>query len=381
MQSVLDSLCRCFGEPVNLRPGDLDHHLANTPATTNHSTTAGSTPLTPHAPAPATPDAKRRTKNMKLQEEQWDALFDCNAATANAVHCVGGGNGGAHSDSTASGKPPAAPRREDLSLEQAQAVAKAKLAANGNNSPNTTAQSSSQQPYYHQQQQQQHPSSSSHRHPNTPTQPRRKRASPEDIFRSKKNTHPNGNNTHNGGTSTPHRPKDAFSRFLTNNPVLANSLCFATPVRDPADEEPETAPDNNSVVSDTNTLNTAEDTITSTLYYEQVKLAGLKQKNPPMPLFGAYEVKPSDDIRKVVTCESYSSAKMKDWVLQNPEMLRVDPMESHRHRSSSNKQSSSKPKKNNKSKRLSGAAAAAVDEDEIPPDMVNSSSESTGRSV
>ena len=345
MKSVLDSLCRCFGEP-SLRPGDMEH-LADTPAVQQ--------PQTPGSqPAPATPDAKRRTKNMKLQEEQWDALFDCNAATTNAVHCVGGGTVAA--EPTSSGKH--ASRREDLTLEQAQAVAKAKLAANGNATAPPPPQQNSQY--------------------RTPTQPKRKRTTPEDIFRSKKNPN-SGHNNSNGSAANP-RPKDAFSRFLTNNPVLANSLCFATPIRDPADEEAD-VPDSNSVVSDTNTLNTAEDTITSTLYYEQVKLAGLKQKNPPMPLFNAYEVKASDDIRKVVTCESYSSAKMKDWVLQNPEMLRVDPMESHQQFGKSKVTPSSKPMKKKNSKRLSGTTPAPVDEDEIPPDMVNSSSESTGRSV
>ena len=354
MQSFLDSLCRCFGEPVIHANHEDDHIVASYSGHRRQRPTSSQ-------PAPTTPDAKRRTKTMKLQEEQWDALFDCNAVGSTAVPCKGRGTNrnndlleGNPASTSGVGKPPAIPSREDLTVEQAQAVAKAKLAVGG--SP----------------QHQQTP----------PHQTKRKRASPEDIFRSRKNTSPVNNGS---GSSNSYRPKDPFSTFLSNNPVLANSLCFATPVRDPADDEEPDIHESNSFVSDTNTLNTAEDTITSTLYYEQVKLAGLKQKNPPMPLFGAYEVKPSDDIRKVATCESYSSAMMKDWVLQNPEMLKVEPLESNRRNSSQTYHNRAPPKtilsKKKKNKRLSEAAAAAVEELDSPPDMVNSSSESTGRSV
>jgi len=74
--------------------------------------------------------------------------------------------------------------------------------------------------------------------------------------------------------------------------------------------------DGNSVVSG-NTLNTAEDTITSTLYYETTKLAGLHQKSPPMPLFNNFQVEPSDDINRIVASHSHSSAKMIDLVRES----------------------------------------------------------------
>lgn len=296
MQTMLDSLCRCFG--TALPSGDTDLLVA-TPA----SATAQQAQEFSPQPSATTPDAKRRTKNMKLQEEQWDALFDCKMAGAR--------NCGIRQSSPA--KQVSISTSDFGTVEQAQAVAKAKLAAGERSVP-----------------------------------PKRKRASPDDIFRSKKSSE---------AAENP-RTNDAFSRFLTSNPVIANSLCFANPVRD-SNEEKDFAHDNNTVVSDCNTLNTAEDTITSTLYYEQVKLAGLKQKNPPMPLFGAYEVKESDDIRKVVAGESYSSLKMKEWMRQNPEMLLVEPHDPL-HKLPSNKQ---------------------FGKDEILPEMVNSSSESTGCSV
>jgi hypothetical protein len=56
------------------------------------------------------------------------------------------------------------------------------------------------------------------------------------------------------------------------------------------------------VVSDTNSVNnsTAEDTMTSTVYYETTKLAGLFQKSPPMPLFKNHCVHERDDIHKIL---------------------------------------------------------------------------------
>lgn len=118
---------------------------------------------------------------------------------------------------------------------------------------------------------------------------KRKRCMPNEIFRSKNKK----------------AAANPFSRFLSNHPVIANSLCFATPIRDSDDD------DNNSVVSESNTLNTAEDTITSTQYYEQVKLAGLKQKNPPMPLFNSSQIETGDEIRQVLSFSAGASASRK----------------------------------------------------------------------
>lgn len=88
--------------------------------------------------------------------------------------------------------------------------------------------------------------------------------------------------------------------------MIANSLCFATPIRGSHEND-----DNNSVVSDSNTLNTAEDTMTSTVYYEQVKLAGLQQKNPPMPLYGTHQIDDSQEIRQIVAQAKYQAMSPK----------------------------------------------------------------------
>lgn len=131
-------------------------------------------------------------------------------------------------------------------------------------------------------------------HKSTSRNYKRKRScSKVDIFRSKQNPSTTNSNP--------------FSRFISNNPVIINALCFANPVRDSVD-----LCDAGSVVSESNTLNTAEDTITSTLYYEKTKLAGLKQKNPPVPLFNCFAVDADDDIRQIVKTHSHSSVKLLD---------------------------------------------------------------------
>lgn len=109
--------------------------------------------------------------------------------------------------------------------------------------------------------------------------------SKDDIFRNKKASA---------------QDENPFSRFLSNHPVVMRSLCFATPIRDSDDEQDDAA----SVVSESNTLNTAEDTITSTVYYERTKLAGLEQKSPPMPLFHSQSV---NDVAQLNTARSRSS--------------------------------------------------------------------------
>lgn len=126
----------------------------------------------------------------------------------------------------------------------------------------------------------------------------RKRRRSKDIFRAKR--------------PAPEQP-GPFSRFLSNNSVLANSLCFATPVKD-SHSDPPSPERHNSMLSDTNTLNTAgEETVSSTVYYETTKLAGLSQKSPPMPLFDRFQVEPCDEIRRIVATRSHSSHCALDW--------------------------------------------------------------------
>ena len=130
---------------------------------------------------------------------------------------------------------------------------------------------------------------------------RRRSGSRDGIFRSKREPAPDAN---------------PFSRFLSCNPAVMNSLCFATPVQGDSFDF-----DAASVVSDSNTLNTAEDTITSTLYYETTKLAGLKQNSPPMPLFNSHAVEAQDEIHRIVASRSHNSVNMLTTYKQHPDDL------------------------------------------------------------
>lgn len=132
---------------------------------------------------------------------------------------------------------------------------------------------------------------------NPPRYSRSKRKRPEkardEIFRSK---------------DLPPEPRSAqsiqtpFSRLL--HPSLA--MCFATPIRGTEEEADETRSVDN---SDAGTLNTCEDTITSTVYYES-KLAHMTETRPPMPLFNQFKVGQKDEIRTVMTKDSHSSVNM-----------------------------------------------------------------------
>lgn len=241
MQSVIDSLCRCFGStPMNPDMMDIE---------------ASSIVPSQEKQVPATPDMRRRTRSLALQDKQWDALFFSDPAPTQSR------TSSLHLD-----------EGSVIAIEQAQALAKAKLAAN----------------------------------PSRVRAHKRKRSSSKDeIFRNKR---PDRAENASG------QQYNVFSRFLSSHPVIAQSLCFATPIKD-SNDEPDEVPmaDNNSVVSG-NTLNTAEDTISSTVYYENTKLAGLQQKTPPMPLFNSFQVDERDDIHHIVATHSHSSAMLRDLV-------------------------------------------------------------------
>jgi hypothetical protein len=241
LQTFVDSLCQCFGTSPG-PPHQRSQHAASTGVNTYRSQEAPHTPgLTSSAPStPSTPEMKRRTRSLALKDKQWDALF------------------AAPTDKQRSTSLQPRPSKNPTVEEHAQAVAEAKRSA-------------------------------ATRKPRRGYPCKRKRSrSKEEIFRSKKEAV-----NHN-----------AFSRFLSNNPALMKSLCFATPIHDSRDL------DAASVVSDSGTLNTAEDTITSTLYYETTRLAGLKQTNPPMPLFDSHAVEEQDDIHQIVNSHSHSSVKL-----------------------------------------------------------------------
>jgi len=237
MQSVMESLCRCFGTTPLTTSAAEGGGLVELDSIQEPAAHCGS------GAALSASDIRRRTRSLALKDKQWDALFHDRA------------------------------KKRATNLEV---------------------------------------SSSSQRGPAAATRPKRKRSSSRDaIFRSKKPDL-------RGGAAPPPNP---FSRFLSNHPALANSLCFATPIHDPEDVAVgSVVDDTNSVVSDTNTLNTAEDTITSTLYYETTKLAGFQQTTPPMPLFNTFAVDERDDIHQIVTTRSHSSQKWMDWYNQQPSL-------------------------------------------------------------
>jgi hypothetical protein len=259
MQNLVDSLCQCFSASSSQPPPSRSSHDVTNQQQPEEQRQSNSAGL-------ATPEHKRRTRSLGLNENQWDALFDGGVCTA-----------ALQPRRNRSTNTSPVQNERGMSMEQAQAVAKAKWAAVAKTPPKSSSSSSPR---------------SSNGNGNSKHQRKRPR-SRDDIFRSKREPPPNTN---------------ALSRFLTNHPAIMNSLCFATPIHgDDSFNQMDCAA---SVVSDSNTLNTAEDTITSTLYYETTKLAGLKQKNPPMPLFNSHAVEAKDDIHTIVATRSHSSFRL-----------------------------------------------------------------------
>ena len=144
--------------------------------------------------------------------------------------------------------------------------------------------------------------------------PKRKRSEKarEDIFRSKKAA---SNGTSDRVSSTP------FSRLL--HPSLV--LCFATPIRGTEEEQDET--DLRSENSDTNTLNTCEDTITSTVCFDN-KYKHVVETTPPMPLFHQFKIgQDKDEIRNIIASDSHSSVKMIELLQQQKKQQKQGPMQ------------------------------------------------------
>ena len=98
------------------------------------------------------------------------------------------------------------------------------------------------------------------------------------------------------------------------NPYMA--LCFATPVRG-ASEEVVAAAQEADMQSETGTLNTNEDTIASTVYFEK-KYSHITETRPPMPLFNQFKIgNKKDEIRNVMNSDSHSSVNMIRLLAQN----------------------------------------------------------------
>jgi hypothetical protein len=247
-QTLFDSVCRCFGHnPTSPTGGGHSGVLSNT----------ASQPISNSASHSS--DVKRRTNRLELRDKEWDALFE-GGRSPEGVNGGGGGGGGKPSRDSHHHHQ----HHQGNDLEHAQAVAKAKLAAN-------------------------------------PSRYRSKRKRPgrsrDDIFRTKQPLEQSYT------AASAHQT--AFSRLL--NPSVA--LCFATPIRGTG-EEPDDAVLRSTDNSDANTLNTCEDTITSTLYFD-AKYSHVVETRPPMPLFNQFKLgHQKDEIRTIVATDSHSSLKM-----------------------------------------------------------------------
>lgn len=125
---------------------------------------------------------------------------------------------------------------------------------------------------------------------------KRKSTTPTDIFRTR-------------GFEAREKPPPSQSAFSSRFPL--NALCFATPIHDDDMDE------DNEILrlesDDCNTLNTCEDTVTSTVAFER-KYAHLVESRPPMPLFHQFKVNVDktvpDELRRIVATDSHNSLKM-----------------------------------------------------------------------
>lgn len=228
---------------------------------------------------------KRRTNRLQLDDEEWDELFDSGVPQEGAASGLKKDTGNQQQISTSSSE----------HLDNANELAKAKLAANPSR-----------------------------------YRPKRKRSvkSRDDIFRSKEA--PVFQTGNCGAQQT------TFSRLM--NPSVA--LCFATPVREAQDEPDETTL-KSCDASDTGTLNTCEDTITSTVFFDN-KYSHIQETRPPMPLFNQFKLGGQEnEIHTIVATDSHSSVKLIQ-LLQQQNNQRQQPvrMDTSDHAQSQSKETS-----------------------------------------
>lgn len=271
LQNIFDSVCRCFGTipgHVNanfgIHPNDSvveDESNQKNEISKTSDKEAGNQPA---VEASHSEVGKRRTNRLGLKDQQWDELFGDNNKMGSAR------------------RPPKkagvvlSDQCGDIvtDLGTAHAIAQAKLAANP---PRYGGPGGSR------------------------SKRKRSRKTKEDIFRSKDGSNKPPANGRYQSTTGP----TPFTRLI--HPSLA--MCFATPVRG-TEEEAEEADMRSVDNSDANTLNTCEDTVTSTVYYES-KLAHMKETRPPMPLFNQFKIGPSkDEIHNIVANDTHSSVNL-----------------------------------------------------------------------
>lgn len=292
----------------------------------------GHSPASPNGPGPpsaasqpindsgSASSVKRRTNRLHLDNEEWDELFDSGVPPEGAASVLKKDTGNQRQISTSSSE----------HLDNAHELAKAKLAANPSR-----------------------------------YRPKRKRSvkSRDDIFRSK-DAPPFKAGTC-GDQPTP------FSRLM--NPSVA--LCFATPVRETQDEPDETTL-KSCDASETGTLNTCEDTITSTVFFDN-KYSHIQETRPPMPLFNQFKLGGEEnEIHTIVATDSHSSVKLIQLLQQQQnsqrqETVRMDTSDSD-HEPSQRLQQQSQPKETSQ--------FGDVDMSSVPDVKAMSSSSGTSRS-
>lgn len=243
VQALLDSLSRCFGAPgsVGHHPGSVVGEPLNINA--NEVTTDNRRRNNRHVEegdAQALRRRQGRALGLELHDQEWDALFDREVSPHNNDHSSNNNNNHKeeNEDKCNSKMVP------DMDVGYADVLAKAKEAA---------------KPARH-------------------ATPRKSAIDKKaDIFRSKS------------------VPNPSFASRLLGTDVVVKALCFANPVHDCSGT---TNRGNDDILSqsntyDNNTVNTAEDTITSTICFEN-KYNHQQETRPPMPLFNRYKVECND---------------------------------------------------------------------------------------
>ena len=306
-QSLFENVCRCFGHTPTSRgtAGEPFENMSSPDHGDSYTNEQHRQSLSTVNSEASSIAGKRRTNKLKLNDKQYDELFDKVQRGSSRTS-----KGGKNSSRSSTGQPPRPDGQKNKNgngggtrsisdNDTAQALAQAKLAAN-------------------------------------PPRYRTKRKRPvqtrEEIFRSKNGNRILGSTScMNGGgggkaasaagasSTASSIPKPDFSRLL--NPSLA--LCFATPIRGTEEEQEEL--DLKSLDhSDTATLNTnGDDTITSTLYFDS-KYAHIQESTPPMPLFSQFKIgQAKDEIRTIMATDSHSSVRMIKIMEQNQQQEQV----------------------------------------------------------
>jgi hypothetical protein len=268
MQDFVDSLCQCFG--TNIPPADT------------YRSGGPNNNIQPQLSDPTqTPKVRRRRSSSTLRERQWETIF----STARRTPRRNSGTG----------------NTTEKNLNQNSMTLSERKSSSKSNQQTPNAQTSQPVAF--------------------PTKRKRSTGSRDEIFRTKSRLEPSsGGHASNGSTS----PGNPFSRFLSNHPAIINSLCFATPIKgSSAEDNAFTSRCGEGVPIDAQSVITACDdetddhTMTSTVYYETTKLAGLRQNSPPMPLFKHFAVAEQDDIHTIVASHSHSSARLIDVFLSD----------------------------------------------------------------